>query len=315
VTFEAVAEAYMALHSGSWKNSKHVAQWPSTLKTYVYPTLGRLPVRSVDRDLVVKVLEPIWMTKPETGRRLRMRIQRVMDHAIALGEYQGENPASPGPLKTLLATQTSGDRHFKALHYKKAPAFMSRLRERDGVGSAALEYLVLTATRTSEVLLAEWREIDRQTRTWEVPPHHRKGRKNREKPLFVPLSGRAWEILTEAEKRTGGAGLIFPNPVNGKRLSENALLQVVAGLGVKAEATPRGFRSTFQGWREDETSYPPELGEHAIGHAVPGVAGDYRRTTALERRRPMMKDWAQFLATPWEEPIGHNVVKFRGGAA
>jgi len=255
VTFKAVAEAYLALHSGSWKNSKHTAQWPSTLKRYVYDTIGNLPVKSVDRALVVKVLEPIWMTKPETARRVRMRIHRIMDHAIGLGEYRGENPASPGPLKTLLATQTDGGNHYKSLSYKNAHTFVSKLRAANGTASLALEFLILCATRTGETLKAEWSEIDRQTRTWEVPPEHRKGRLNNEKPLFVPLSDRAMEILDEVEKLTGGAGLIFPNPNNGKRLSENSMLEVVKRLGYATEASPHGWRSTKAGEKTRPTTH------------------------------------------------------------
>jgi integrase len=178
-----------------------------------------------------------------------------------------------------LATQTDGGNHYKSLSYKKAHTFITELRAANGTAGLALEFLILCATRTGETLKAEWSEIDRQTRTSEVPPEHRKGRLNKEKPLFVPLSNRAIEILDEVEKLTGGVGLIFPKP-QGKRLSENAMLDVVKRLGY---ASPHGFRSTFQGWREDETSYPLELGEHAIGHAVPGVSGDYRDGSRMQR--------------------------------
>jgi len=312
-TFRDMAEAYLAAHAGSWKNAKHAAQWPSTLTAYVYPTLGSLPIKAIDQDLVAKTLAPIWHTKPETARRVRARIQTVIEHAIARKIFDGGNPATLSQVTHLLGRQTDSVQNFKALPYRQMYTFMQAVRAHPGVAAQALEFLVLTATRSGETLQAPWSEIDWQTKIWPIPGARRKGRKGKEQPLDVPLSSRCMEILTAAAERTGGTGLIFGKEEGkrkGKPLSENALSGLVKELGF--DCVPHGFRSSFRDWAGDCTHAPREIAEAALGHKIKGVEADYRRGSAIEKRRKLMQDWAKFVDQPWVERAD-NVVQI--GAA
>jgi len=197
------------LSGDSWKNAKHRQQCENTLETYVHPTLGHLPVKTINRDLVVRVLQPIWHDKPETSRRIRMRIETIVDYAIARKVFNGDNSATSCSNKAI-ARQTDGcGAHQEALPYERIHEFVRQLREHDGIGSEPLEWLILTATRTSETLLADWTEIDLKAKVWTIPGPRRKGKKGAERPLAVPLSERCMEILSASEKRAGRVGLIF----------------------------------------------------------------------------------------------------------
>ena len=203
MTFSECAEAYIAAHQAGWKNSKHAAQWPATLATYVYPVLGSLPVQAVDVGLVMKALEPIWNEKPETASRVRGRIELVLDWASARGYRQGENPARwRGHLENLLPRRSKVARvkHHAALPYDELPAFMVELRQQEGVAARALEFAILTAARTGEVIGATWAEIDLEGCLWTIPAERMKaGREHR-----VPLSEPALAILRPfAEARVG----------------------------------------------------------------------------------------------------------------
>jgi hypothetical protein len=208
MTFRECAEHYIASHKAGWRNPKHAAQWPSTLETYVYPTLGGLPVQAVDTGLVMKAIEPIWTEKPETASRVRGRIESVLDWAAARGHRQGENPARwRGHLDALLPAKTKVRRveHHAALPYARLPAFMTELRQQEGVGARALEFTILTAARTGEVIGARWSEIDFEGRLWVIPAERMKaGREHR-----VPLSKPALAIL-EAMRDVREADLCSP---------------------------------------------------------------------------------------------------------
>ena len=306
LTFRQTTVDYLAANRDSWKNAKHRQQWENTLETYVHPTLGHLPVKTINRDLVVRVLQPIWHDKPETSRRIRMRIETIVDYAIARKVFHGENPATLGPIKLLLGKQTDAVEHRKALPYERIHEFVRHLREHDGLGPEPLEWLILTATRTTETLLADWTEIDLKAKVWTIPGPRRKGKKGEERPLAVPLSDRCMEILSATEKRAGRAGLIFSN--QGRRLGQNILNVTIARLG--HPCVGHGFRSTFRDWCGDH-GVQREIAEAALGHVVPGVEGDYRRRDALTLRRQLMQKWADFVDQPWQD--GANVIRI--GAA
>ena len=205
-TFKAVAEAYIATNEDSWRNSKHRQQWRNTLASYVYPEIGELAVADVSTPDVLKILEPIWKAKPETASRIRGRIETVLDAAKARGYREGENPARwRGHIAQLLPVRTRLTRgHHKAMSYGEIPPFMTRLHERQAIAALALEFTILTATRTSEVIGAKWEEVDLEKEVWTIPATRMKAAREHR----VPLSRRALEIL-ESVKPLGKQWL-FP---------------------------------------------------------------------------------------------------------
>jgi integrase len=305
MTFRQCAEGYLLANEDSWKNPKHRQQWRNTLATYVYPVFGELPVQRVDEAGIVKVLMPIWHDKAETARRVRMRIETIIEWAIASKFFVGDNPAKRERLKHLLGKQGDTVKHQAALPYREIGEFIPKLREFDGVGSLPLEFCIHTATRTSEVLGAQWDEIDRETNTWTIPGERRKGKKGREAALTVPLSERCLEILDEIGERNGTSGLIFRNDA-GKRLGANTLLNTLEQLGLCV--TTHGFRSSFRDWAGDCTNFPRDIVEMALGHKVGNeVELAYRRGSALDKRRQLMEAWSRYCAKPAAEPTGRVV--------
>ena len=225
MTFEQCGDAYIAAQKAGWKNPKHAAQWPSTLSTYVYPVFGALPVQAIDTGLVMKAIEPIWTAKPETASRVRGRIESVLDWAKARGYREGENPARwKGHLENLLPARSkvATVEHHAALPYPEIADFIASLREQKGIAARALEYLILTAARTSEVIGATWAEIDLEARLWTIPGSRMKaGREHR-----VPLSEPVLAILDQlAKARTGE--FVFPGWRMGKPLSNMAMLKLL----------------------------------------------------------------------------------------
>jgi len=163
IIFEQCAKAYIDSHAAGWRNAKHAQQWTNTLATYVYPTFGSVAVVDVDVAMIMKALEPIWAAKPETAGRVRGRIEAVLDWAKARGFGDGENPARwRGHLSNLLPARTKvrDVKHHAALPYPEIGVFMADLRTREGAAAAALEFLILTAAGTGEVIGARRSEID-----------------------------------------------------------------------------------------------------------------------------------------------------------
>ncbi len=299
MTFRDCADGYLKANANSWKNPKHRQQWFNTLETYVYPLIGTTPVKRIDAGDVVRVLQPIWHEKAETARRVRMRIETILEWAIAANHYTGDNPAKRDRVKHLLGAQTDVVNHHDALPYEQIGEFIAGLRRFDGIGAAPLELCILSATRTSETLLADWSEIDWTKRTWTIPGKRRKGKNGDTPDLTVPLSDRCVEIFRQAALLTGTTGLIFRGNRD-RRLSENTLLDTLKlkQMG-REDVTTHGFRSTFRDWAGDRTAYPREIIEAALGHKVGNdVELAYRRRTALDKRRALMADWAKFCATP-----------------
>jgi integrase len=292
VSFSKVAEQYIAQHEAGWKNPKHAAQWVTTLSTYAFPVIGSVTVASVDTPLVIKVLEPIWTKKTETASRLRGRIEVILDYATAKGLRDGPNPARwKGHLALTLPARrkVAPVQHHAAIPVLEMPAFMRQLRGMDGVSARALEFLTLTAARSGEVRGMTWGEVDLINKLWTVPASRMKAKKEHR----VPLSDAALLIL-ESIKRVNGVNLVFPG-TRGGALSDMSLTAVMRRMGV--EAVPHGLRSSFRNWSAEMTSYPKEVAEMALAHTVSSATeAAYRRGDLLERRRPMMADWAEFLA-------------------
>jgi integrase len=289
-TFEQCAESYIEAQSTGWRSAKHAAQWTSTLRTYVYPVFGDLPVRQIDRVLVIEVIDPIWLKKPETARRIRGRIEAIMDFAIARGwRGEGDNPARRGPLVRGLSKQTNKVKHHAALPYTEIGSFMVHLRKEKGTAAAALEFLILTAGRTGEVISARWREIDSAKRVWHVPAERMKSKREHRVPLSVPALN-VLERLPNSDE-----GLIFPGLKTDRPLSNMALL-VLLGRMKRSDLTVHGFRSSFRDWAAEQTNFPTEVAEMALAHVVGSkVEAAYRRGDMFEKRRRLMDAWAEFL--------------------
>ena len=293
LTFGDCAEHYVASHRASWKNATHRQQWESTLSTYVDPVIGGLPVQTIDTAFVMQVVEPLWAAKPETASRVRGRIEVILDWAATRGYRQGENPARwRGHLENLLPRKSKIWRvkHHAALPYAEIANFMAELREQDGIAARALEFAILTAGRTGEVLGAVWSEINFAERLWVIPGERMKaGREHR-----VPLSGRAVEILEEMAKICVG-DYVFPGARNGKPLSNMALLMTLRRIG-RGALTVHGFRSSFSDWCAEQTNFPAEVREMALAHAVGDkVEAAYRRGDLFQKRRQVMDAWATFI--------------------
>jgi integrase len=289
-TFGAFADEWIEGMEEGWRNDKHRAQWKSTLGATYCAALRKRPIGEVTTDDVLKVLRPIWRTKAETARRIRGRIERVLDAARAAGERSGENPARwRGHLSELLSKPEKLQRgHHRAMPYQDVPAFMKRLRAMSGISALSVEFTILTAARSGETRGAIWSEIEGDV--WVVPPERMKGGREHR----VPLVPRAIEIL-EAAKKGRLSNFIFPGFRADTALSDMSLSAVLRRMEV--DATVHGFRSSFRDWAGDATSFPREIAEAALAHLV----GDeteraYRRGDALARRRELMEAWANYLA-------------------
>ncbi|WP_247895893.1 tyrosine-type recombinase/integrase [Azospirillum brasilense] len=294
-SFRECAEAYIKANRPGWSNDKHAAQWESTLAAYAYPVLGDLPVAEIDTTLVLKVLEAIWTTKTETASRVRGRIEAVLDYAKVRGHRTGENPARwKGHLDLILPAKAAVARveHHPALPYPEMPAFWPKLQAQDGMGARALEFCILTAARSSEVLGARWGEIDIKAKVWTIPANRMKaGSEHR-----VPLSTPAIALLRKmAAIRTGTSpnDLVFPGQRDARPLSNMAMAMVLRRMTL--DATPHGFRSTFRTWVAEQTRFPDAVAEAALAHTIDDkVVAAYQRGTMLEKRRELMEAWAHF---------------------
>lgn len=296
LTFKDCAEKYIEAHRPGWTNAKHAAQWSSTLATYVYPVFGHLPVASADTRLVLKALEPIWTEKPETASRVRGRIEAILDYAKARGYRTGENPALwKGHVKNLLPARSKirAVQHHPALPYDEMGAFMATLRAREGLAARGLEFTILTAGRTGEVIGARWEEIDLDKTVWTVPAARMKSKR----PHRVALSKAAIALL-DALPKVDGSSYVFPGTRLQQPLSNMAFLQLLKRMR-RDDLTTHGFRSAFRDWAAERTAYPREVAEMALAHVVSDkVERAYRRGDMFEKRRRLMEEWATFCSAP-----------------
>jgi len=294
-TFEKLAEDFLSLNEDVWKNSKHRQQWRTTLLKLAAP-LGKKRVDDITIEDVADTLRPIWTTKPETARRTRGRIERVMDRALALGFITGPNPARwKGGLEHRLDKSGRPDTaHFTAMPYAEVPEFFDALKKRDGVSAMALAFLILTAARSGEVRGATWQEIDLEKEVWSIPGERMKTGK----PHRVPLSTSALETLNVIRPLSGGADgdLVFPGQ-KGRPLSNSSLSAVLRRMDVpNTKATVHGFRSAFRDWAFEETKHSREIIEISLAHVVGSkTERAYRRGDALDRRRHLIEHWQAYL--------------------
>jgi integrase len=293
-TFADIMADTIKVKTATSKNAKHKDQWEMTLREYAKP-LHDKPIGSITRDDVVETLKPIWIEKPETADRTRMRIAAVIDHAKARGLFVGDNPADwRGGLKELLpARQKLSRGHHAAAAYKDIPAIMTKLRASSAVSARAAEFAALTAARSGEVRGAVWNEIDIAGKLWVVPAARMKaGREHR-----VPLSDRAIEIL-KAQKNVATNDLVFGGGKESAAISDTAIVKSLRAASEDKTITLHGLRSSFRDWCGDETHHPREVIEMALAHTIKDKAeAAYRRKDAIEKRRMLMADWEKYCAT------------------
>ena len=295
-TFKWCAERYIKAHAPSWQNIKHSKQWTSTLEQYAFPTIGTLPVGAVATSHILEILEPIWPVKPETASRVRGRIEAILDWATARQLREGPNPAMwRGHLDKLLPKRSKVRRvkHHSALPYAECPDFMADLRQRDAIAARGLEFMILTAGRTGEVIGAKWSEIDQRAKVWTVPGERMKTGVEHK----VPLSEAALAVIKQmaAVKRSD---FVFPGHREKSPLSNMAFLQLLKRMGY-SDITGHGFRSTFKDWAAETTRHPNEVSEAALAHTVPDkVQAAYQRGDFFAKRRALMADWARYLSQP-----------------
>jgi integrase len=295
-TFEACAKSYISAHRAEWRSGKHAAQWAQSLEDFAFPLLGALPVDTIGTNHVMAVLQPIWAEKTETAKRLRARLENVLDSAKAAGYRDGlDNPARwRGHLKNLLAApgKIKSVRHVPALDYREIGAFMTELRQRPGVAARALEFAVLTAARTAEVTRASWDEIDLTEKLWRIPGSRMKSGRDHS----VPLSQAAMKILDAMAKVRDGSGFIFPGRSEGRPLGDNTLWLTLQEI--RPGVSVHGFRAAFRSWISAETAYSHEVGEMALGHQVAdAVVRAYQRSTLVAKRRQLAEAWARYCHT------------------
>lgn len=295
-TFREAAEDYLASALRKFRNEKHKAQWRYTLEAYAYPVIGDLPVTDVQTPHVLAVLRPIWLEIYETASRLRGRIERILARETVEGRRSGPNPATwKGHLQEALeARSVAGPvKHHAAMPVPEMPTFFAKLQMIDTVSSAALQFLIFTVARTSEVTGAQSFEIDFARKIWIVPAERMKALREH----IVPLSVNALEVLHQIWPLSAASGgLIFPG-TGGNQLSQMTMLALLQRQ-IGATETVHGFRSTFRDWAGDYADVPRDLAETALAHAVgDATEAAYRRLTAVERRRPVMQQWADFCCT------------------
>ncbi len=294
-TFAEAAMRVLEQKRAGWRNPRHSREWISSLRRFAFPRIGKMPVSEVTSADVLEILTPLWHRKVETARRVRQRLQAVLEWAVAM-EFRIDNPCDRiGPV---LGPQQDVTEHMQALPHREVAAVIRTVRVSPALPAArlALEFLVLTAARWGEVRWAEWEEIDRSGRVWIVPARRAKtNRRHR-----VPLCGRALEILEAAQALGEGAGPLVFTHGGGRPMHDSQVRRLLRELGIAA--VPHGFRSTFRDWAGEETDHPREVIEAALAHVVRNrVEAAYARSDLFERRRLLMDDWARYLAQGMEE--------------
>ncbi len=288
LTFKAAAEKVHSEHKATWKNGKHQDQWINTLETYAFPKLGDRLVNDIEGPLIREVLLDIWLEKPETARRVKQRIGVVLDWAYANGMRATEAPMRS--LSRALPRQPKQDGHFAAMPYEDVPTFLKHLHKRTSVARLALEFLILTASRSGEVRGAKWAEINLDAKLWTVPAERMKVGKEH----VVPLTDAAIDVLERARPYYAEcSNLVFPGRNVLRPMSDMTLLKILRYA--KLPFTVHGFRSAFRDWAAEKTSYPGEVAETALAHTVSNkVEAAYRRTNYLDKRRELMREWSDF---------------------
>ncbi len=299
-TFEELSQQVHIERLPTWKNAKHGQQWLNTLRDYAFPKIGRMPVDSIGQPEVLMCLSPIWTEKHETAKRLAQRIKTVLDVAKSKGFREGENPVTAVREAKVLPTVKAKVKHHDAMPWQIVPAFYAELSKRSAVAAKALQFTILTACRTSEVLEARWPEFDFEARVWTIPPERMKAGEEHRVPLtdemlaiLEPLKAMASDYVFEGQKRH-------------QPLSNMSMLMLLRRMG-KGGYTVHGFRSTFRDWAADATGAPREVAEAALAHQVGSeVERAYARTDMLERRRELMDMWSRFTREASHRGFGRD---------
>lgn len=301
ISFEEAALRFIAAQEAGWKNAKHAAQWRNTLSTYAFPVAGKIAVDEINTRIVQQIIEPIWASKPETAGRVRGRIERVLDWAAVSGYRTGENPARwRGHLENLLPAKGRVHRvaHHPAMPYDEVRSFIGVLQSQNAVSAKALEFLIYTAARSSEVLGAQWSEVQLSDAVWIIPAERTKTSTEHR----IPLSEPAMKVLN-ALTTNANSPFVFPGDGLTRGLSNMAMLQLMrrSGLGY----TVHGFRSSFRDWAAEQTNVAHEVAEQALAHVVGNkVEAAYRRSDLFEKRRRLMGQWAEFLSSSPGDVVG-----------
>jgi integrase len=317
LTFDRAAEQYIEAHSTKWVRG-HTSAWLTTLRVHVSPKIGAMPVDAIDTPAVLRVLKPIWSEMPVTAMRVRGRIERVLAWATVHGHRAGDNPAAwKGHLKEALPAprDVRKVKRQPALPYAEMPEFMAKLRARTGIAAMALQFTILTAVRTHDVLHAKRADIDRQARRWTIKAFSKTGKEHR-----VPLSDAALAVIDAATAigdqiggKVASSEYLFVNDVTGAPLSRDSMRAVLVRMGRKGAMTTHGCRASFKTWAAEETEFAREVSEMALGHSVgSAVEQAYMRGSALQKRVAIMTAWANFLGKPQQTS---TVIPLQGRSA
>ena len=296
LTFSHCAAEYLKAHSASWKSLRHAEIWASSVKRYADPVIGAMPVNAVDRSHIMRVLDPIWRVKTETAKKLRGRLESILDWATVQDYRKGENPARwKGHLDKLLPKPSEVHRvkHFPALPYQEINAFMNELRQREAASARALRLIILTAVRSGELRGAVWSEFNLADATWTIPAERMKAGKEH----VIPLSAEAVSIL-QALPRMASSGYLFTGAKSGRPLSDVVFKKLMERMK-RSGITTHGFRSSFRDWAAEQTSFPREVIESALAHQLRDKAeAAYFRSNLLNKRRELMNMWGEYMKKP-----------------
>jgi integrase len=298
ISFREAAEQFHRLHAHEWRNKKHADQVINTLRDYAFPHLGGMAVTEITTADVLKVIEPIWISKSATAVRTRGRIEAVLGWAQVRGYRSGDNPARwRGHLDQALPKpgKVARAEHHAALSYHAVPGFMAALRLREGVAARALEFLVLTAARSGEVLGARWDEIDlTDNKVWTIPGSRMKGGRAH----VVPLAPQAIALLQKLPREGDGDGFVFVGSRAGSGLGQSSMAALLGRMG-HGDITAHGFRSSFRDWAAECTNFSREVAEQALAHAIESaVEKAYRRGSLIQKRRQLAEAWAKYCSSP-----------------
>jgi integrase len=294
---------YMNAHSDGWSSRRHTDQWASSLAAHVFPKIGGMAVADVDTGAVMRCIEPIWKTTPTTASRVRNRIELVLGYATARGWRHGDNPARwRGLIENLLpaTTKVAPVQHHPAMGYTDLPAFMVELRDREGLTARVLEFTILTAARTKEVLGMNWPEVDFAAKTWTRPANRMKNRIEHR----VPLSDRAVAILKDFKHH--GHGRVFLR-------SPTLMIRLLWRMRPDMDVTTHGMRAAFRTWAAERTNFASDIAERALAHVVgDATQRAYERTDQYQKRARLMQQWADYLAKPPTAETKGEIVQLRG---
>jgi integrase len=310
ITFEDAAQQYYAQHEAKWSSHKHRQDYLATMRMYANPVIGKLPIADITTELVLRAVEPHWLTKNKVMTRTRARIEAILDWATVRGYRSGDNPARwSGHLSEVLPSgrEIKKEEHHRALDYRRMPEFMAALANQQGIGARALHFLIESACRTSEVLGARWNEIDFDAKVMVIPPERMKARR----PHRVPLTPRMIELLKSLPREGGDDGLVFVGAKADSQISKMMMPHLLKLTGFAGETTVHGFRSSFRVWAAERTNVPREVVEQCLAHITGSLVEQaYQRSDLLQERARLMGKWSDYISTPTPAQTG-NVTPIR----